>query len=299
MLRKWLTYLGIPAVTLAGVLLMTPTVSAQRFGFGSGYGGYGNGFGMGRGYGYGYGSPYFGNNYYGGSGWNNGFYNSNYPGWNNYSNNYGPGWNRYPNTTYGYQPNYASGGQYVMPSNQTAFYSGDANRSLPEGAALVTVHVPPDAQLWFEDHQTQQQGPFRQFVTPPLEKNQNYSYNVRARWTENGQPVDRTRKVSVHAGEQMNVDLLRDAATQRGYEGTTDPNLRNDLNRNNQLNRTNEVVPVPTDRNNVVPATPDNLNRSTNPLPSTGNPGGTSGTIPPAPVKPPNPGTNNNPGTNK
>jgi len=340
MYRKWLAYLGTPAVALAVVMLLTPAASAQRFGRGgigigsSGLGigpGYGNGsgFGMANTYGWGgaYNGGYYGGNYYGNglnNGFNNGYYGSNsfspgYSTWNRYPSNSGYTWNSYPSTTYS-QPGYAYGGQYARPANQTAFYSGaQPNVNVPAGAALITVHVQPDAQLWFEDHQTQQQGPFRQFVTPQLDQNQNYSYTVRARWNQNGQPVDRTKKVTVHAGERMNVDFTHDTG--------------NDVNQLPAGSRTGETIAPPVDRTNINPGTDnlnrsqgttDNLNRTTNPLPTnpggttgtignptgtsgTNNPGGTSGnntngtgTSAPATGNPSNPGTSNsNSGTNR
>jgi len=295
MYRKWLAYLGIPAVALAAGMLLTANASAQRMsGRGIGIGNSGLGIGPGYGYGSGFGTanPYYGTGFGNGynapgyGGFNNGYYGSNYysPGWNGYPNNYGYS---YPNRGYTYtqpgyvnQPGYVYGGQYVRP-NQTAFYSGaQPNVNVPQGAALITVHVPPDAQLWFEDHQTQQQGPFRQFVTPQLDPNQTFSYTVRARWNQNGQPVDRSKKVSVHSGERATVDFMRDM----GNDGNALP--------------TGTVAPA--DRTNINPGTDnlnrpnDNLNRTTNPLPT--NPGGTSGTNnnnnPLPPATPQNPGTN-------
>jgi len=320
MSKNWLAYLGAPAVALAGLLLLTPTVSAQRFG-----GGRLGGIGYGNGYGSGYANPWYGGNYYGGNGfgWNNGAYsgynNSYYPGWNSsfgntYPNNYhwGNNWNSYPNNSfYSNQPTYYSSGQFttnMVPGQPyTSFYSA-ANLggvSIPENAALVRVQVPADAKVWFSDHETQQQGQFREFVTPALDKGQNYYYDVRARWNENGQPVERTRKVLVHAGDRSNVDFSRDenptgatipvtpgSRSQSGYQGL------NDQNRNGQLNRNNETVPAPVDRSDLNRGS-DNLNRPTTP----------NTTTPPATTPPPNPsgpgnpnnpqGNTNNPGTNK
>jgi len=348
MSRKWLAYLGVPAVALAGVLLVTPTASAQRFGrmggvgigFGSGYG-YGRGVGFGNGYGYG--SPYYGN-YYGnnfagnGYGWNNGYYNnySHSPawgsGWNSYPSNYGYTWNSYPSSTYStYQPAYSYNGQQfasnyntVPNRGTTSFYPADQSAAnVPETAAVINVRVPPDAKITFSDQETKQQGPFRQFVTPALDRGQNYYYMLRVQWNENGQSMDRSRKILVHAGDRINLDVPADMnaagdatqlpnRSQNGNEGATDPNRPNPLNRNST-----ETVPAPADRSNLnrdaTPGATDNLNRSTNPggatgTPGTTNPGGASGTTnnpsgtgtTPANRNPSNPGTgNNNPGTNR
>jgi len=328
MSRKWLAYLGVPAVALAGLLLMTPTASAQRFGrfggvglgFGSGYG-YGNGFGLGMGN-YGWGSPYYGNSFYGNNyygnrfggygwnnGWNNGYYNNVYsPGWssnwNSYPGNYGYTWNSYPSTTYStYQPAYSYGGQQFasMPhQGTTSFYSADhAASNIPETAAWINVRVPPDATITFSDEQTKQQGPFRQFYTPALDKGQTYYYMVHVQWNENGQNMERTRKVLVRAGDRINLDVAPDMTavdemtpahlpnrSQSGYEGTTDHNRANTTNSNP------ETIPAPSDRSNL-PNTNDNLNRSTNPAPATTNPA--PATTNPAGTS----GTTNTPGTNR
>jgi len=338
MSRKWLAYLGVPAVALASVLLMTPTASAQRFGrmggvgigFGSGYG-YGRGAGLGFGNGYGWGSPYYGN-YYGNNfagnryGWNNGYNNYSYsPGWNSYPSNYGYTWNSYPSSTYStYQPAYSYNGQQfasnyntVPNRGTTSFYPADQSAAnVPETAAVINVRVPPDAKIMFSDQETKQQGPFRQFVTPALERGQNYYYMLRVQWNENGQSMDRSRKILVHAGDRINLDVPADMnaagdATQlpnrspSGNDAATDPNRTNPLNRNG-------AEPVPADRSNLnrdaTPSATDNLNRSTNPgATGTTNPGGTSGTTnnpggtSTTPTRnPSNPGTgNNNPGTNR
>jgi uncharacterized protein (TIGR03000 family) len=316
MWRKWFAYLGVPAVVLGSAMFLAEPAMAQR-GFGLGFGrgiGFGNGYGYsglgfgnygnygGLGFGnYGYNSPVYGgynnwnglngwNNYNNGWGWNNG-----YGGWRNASNyypsTYSNSWSYPTSTHYGSNPGYYYGGQYassMMPNQQsTSFYSGDQNfqshPNVPETAALISVHVPHDAKIWFSDHETKEQGMHREFVTPALEKNGTFYYNVRAQWNENGQNMDRTRKVLVRAGDRINIDFARDMTavdevtpaqfhgrTQSGYEGTNEQNFRND-----QQNRSGETIPAPSDRNNrtnneAAPVTPstttttttnDNLNR--------------------------------------
>jgi uncharacterized protein (TIGR03000 family) len=44
-------------------------------------------------------------------------------------------------------------------------------------------------------------------MTPPLQANQSYSYQVTARWMQNGRPVEQTRAVNVTPGEAVNVDF--------------------------------------------------------------------------------------------
>ena len=72
----------------------------------------------------------------------------------------------------------------------------------------VTVLVPAaDAQVWFDNRATTQQGMERVFESPPLEPNQNFTYTIKARWTENGQAVNRERRVNVQAGQSVTVNL--------------------------------------------------------------------------------------------
>jgi uncharacterized protein (TIGR03000 family) len=75
-------------------------------------------------------------------------------------------------------------------------------------AAVVTVDVPPSAQVWFDGVQMTQPGAVRQFTSPPLTPGDAYTYDVRARWTDNGVAVDQTRHIVVHAGDQVTVNFI-------------------------------------------------------------------------------------------
>jgi uncharacterized protein (TIGR03000 family) len=73
--------------------------------------------------------------------------------------------------------------------------------------AHITVILPSgDAEVFFQGSKTNQTGITRDFVSPPLGKGL-YSYQVRARWTANGEPVTMSRKVQVRAGERVRVDF--------------------------------------------------------------------------------------------
>ncbi len=73
--------------------------------------------------------------------------------------------------------------------------------------ATIIVEVPADAEVWIEDHKTQQAGPNREFVSPPLQSNMVYEYRIRARWTEQGQQVEQTQRISVQAGESPRLSF--------------------------------------------------------------------------------------------
>jgi uncharacterized protein (TIGR03000 family) len=93
----------------------------------------------------------------------------------------------YPPTTYraNYPPNYSS---------------------LP---ATIELMVPADAQVWFNGQLTAQTGSVRRFVTPPLNANGDYSYEMKARWTRDGEPVEKTETIPVVAGGFRQLNLLR------------------------------------------------------------------------------------------
>jgi uncharacterized protein (TIGR03000 family) len=308
---KRLMGLGLPAVALAALMIVAQPASAQRFGgFGLGTG-WGHGWGYAPTYNYGY-SPYYSSySPYGYSNWS-GYNTSYYPGWNNWN----TGWNNsyyypstytysnwgYPNSYsnyyYGHEPNYYFSGvntyntSNMMPNQTVSFYSADhmfQHQNVPQTAALITVRVPPHAQIWFSDHKTNEQGHMRQFVTPSLDKDNLFYYMLRASWDEgNGRKIDRSQKVLVRAGDRINVDFNRDIVTvdemtpyrfqgqtQSGYEGTED---QNQLNRIDQFNRNNpERVPstpqINLNNNNTAPRTtpPAGTNQQTIPAPRNNN----------------------------
>ncbi len=106
-------------------------------------------------------------------------------------------------------PSYASS---LMPSTSYVAFSRPSTGNvsavayaLPDLQAQVEVQVPADAELWFDGHQTRQSGPTRSFHTPPLEKGQGYHYTVKARWMEDGKPVEQTQNVRVSAGSLVQV----------------------------------------------------------------------------------------------
>jgi uncharacterized protein (TIGR03000 family) len=77
------------------------------------------------------------------------------------------------------------------------------------GFAVVEVRLPAAAQLWFDDVLTRKHGRDRVFRTPPLRRGRSYYYIVRARWKEEGRPIEQTRKVSVRAGRRSVLDFTQ------------------------------------------------------------------------------------------
>ena len=117
-----------------------------------------------------------------------------------------------------YAPSYSPPVYYTPPS--AAYISGGYRGEVgpadqapgpppPDGTAAVGVHVPADAEVFFNDAQTKQSGEQREFVTPTLPVGRAYQYDVRARWKENGKEIDRTRTITVHANQRAEVDFTQ------------------------------------------------------------------------------------------
>jgi uncharacterized protein (TIGR03000 family) len=191
------------ALLAAGVgLLLTPETSqAQRRWWRGGWSG-----------GYGYGQPYYGGL---GSGY----------GWYGYPGGYGSSpyssyrWGGYP-VYGGYYGNYQPGYSGTAPG--AGYDSETAGQSATQSGAGFVVRLPaPNAEVWFGDYKTQQQGTVRRFESGALEPGQPYTFHVRARWMREGQPVDQTRDVQAQAGQTVTVDFT--APQRRGVPPATKP----------------------------------------------------------------------------
>jgi uncharacterized protein (TIGR03000 family) len=129
---------------------------------------------------------------------------------------YGRGWyGGYP-YSYGRYPGYYSGGYYdsypygydYVPESAPLANAPAPRMNIPDNAALIDVRVPGNAEVLIDEQKTNQTGTMREFVTPALDPGQEFSYDIRARWTENGQEVVRHRKVNFHAGDRLTVNLM-------------------------------------------------------------------------------------------
>ena len=61
------------------------------------------------------------------------------------------------------------------------------------------------AAVWPLPPPTLESSPLAVFDSPPLTPGNRYSYEVKARWNENGQVVAQTQQVEVAAGTRVNV----------------------------------------------------------------------------------------------
>jgi uncharacterized protein (TIGR03000 family) len=173
-------------------------------GYGGGFGGYGGYGGYGRGWGYGgfYGGYGFG---YGlGLGFDPGCYYG-YPGYGyGYGGDY-PGLLVSPVYPVGGVPPVAAASAAPPPQGLAA-----APPSPPQGAdnrAHIHVVVPTGALVWFEGAVTTQTGAERNFVSPELSSDGICVYEIKARWTQSGQPVERTLEVKVQRNKMSVADF--------------------------------------------------------------------------------------------
>jgi uncharacterized protein (TIGR03000 family) len=177
MLRRSLSRLAVPVLALAGLLATAGTSQAWFWN----YGGY---------------APYYWGGYYGS------YWGGYYPYYGGYSYYGYPG---YAAPWYSYYP--AAAPTYVAPVA--------ASRPAPAATdtAAIEVRVPANAEVSFQGVAMAQRGSVRQFVSPPLAQGQDYSYEVRAHWQDNGREVNETRRVQVRAGGRSTVDFLTPAPT--------------------------------------------------------------------------------------
>jgi len=164
--------------------------------------------------------------YYGGHYWpyyNRGYYNPYYAysspyAWWNTSPYYGSWW--FPDDTFLYNsvPSYYSSvpGYSIGTSDATidgTYSNGSALNVTPAEAgdnrARIHMTVPANATVWVQGYRTTQTGSEREFMSPPLTPGKDYSYDVRVAWKENGAPVERTRTLTVHANEAVNVSFMQ------------------------------------------------------------------------------------------
>jgi uncharacterized protein (TIGR03000 family) len=110
---------------------------------------------------------------------------------------------------YGFYGGYYYPGYYDYSGYRSSYYP-PGDQAAPSGTAVtVTVKVPAEAEVWFDGTKTNVKGTERRFTSPPLEAGWDYTYNIRAVWMESGRAFAETRKVIVHAGDNINVEFTK------------------------------------------------------------------------------------------
>ncbi|TMQ31569.1 MAG: hypothetical protein E6K70_22495 [Planctomycetota bacterium] len=109
--------------------------------------------------------------------------------------------NTYDNSSYYPPAGYYTGPSDVQFDDRVAGYYTPPGYSTSTGQmpVYIDVVIPPRAEITFENERT-------------------YTYHIKAKWTENGREVTRSRTVPVHAGERVMVDLTSTSTEDRREE---------------------------------------------------------------------------------
>jgi uncharacterized protein (TIGR03000 family) len=188
MLRHIFAWSNLAALAVLGALLVAEPAAAQQRLYQYGQSGVW--------------SPYSGGTYFPGT---YGGYDYVTPGY-YYSS---PGFDTVPNFSRrriftGYQPNYSP---WIAQEYGNFGMMGTVDGSTVNQAALINITVPTNAQISFEGKETTQRGAFRQFITPTLTAGQDFTYTIEVTWNENGTDVSRSRHITVHAGDIINLSF--------------------------------------------------------------------------------------------
>jgi uncharacterized protein (TIGR03000 family) len=119
-------------------------------------------------------------------------------------------------------------------NNYNSFYSGprQGNPNGPAPAYLI-VHLPPNASLMVDNHQTKSMGPTRVLVSPPLQPGQDYTYQLTAQVMRNGKEETSKQQVHVRPGQETQVTMNFGTRQMPNPNNNEPANQRNQ----NQINR--------------------------------------------------------------
>src|SRR5690606_7157012 len=81
---------------------------------------------------------------------------------------------------------------------------------------LLSLEVPPTAEVFVNGLPTQSTGPQRRYVSRNLTPGQSYTYEVQAKWLEAGRPVTQTRLVTLTTGQTADLTFTPHAAVNLG-----------------------------------------------------------------------------------
>jgi uncharacterized protein (TIGR03000 family) len=93
------------------------------------------------------------------------------------------------------------------PSAAGETYGALSGQAQSNRAVRINVTVPANAEILFGNFKTTQSGAQRAFVSPPLDRGRDFTYDITAKWQEGDRQVVRTRHVTVHAGDVVNLSF--------------------------------------------------------------------------------------------
>jgi uncharacterized protein (TIGR03000 family) len=104
---------------------------------------------------------------------------------------------------------YYAGAPTYGPMPSANYSYGAYSPSTAENTARIRLVVPTGAKVWFGSSATKQTGSVRDFESPRLTPGKEYTYDIKATWSEGGKEVTRTRQVDVRANSNSTVDFTR------------------------------------------------------------------------------------------
>jgi uncharacterized protein (TIGR03000 family) len=168
----------------------------------------------------------------------------------------------YAASNYGWGPVVGTGiGQYSYGDNLNTrnrnTYQSMYSPATSVDDARIRVWVPDtNAQVFFDDSPTRQNGMERFYNSPPLDPSKTYSYTIRATWTENGKEVSRTKDVKVQSGRTAVVDF-------RATSDNTDSNIPTP--REDKSDLKSPGTDTNKESKSLPPGSPSDKSRSDNP----------------------------------
>jgi len=75
----------------------------------------------------------------------------------------------------------------------------------PVNTVTLNLTVPADAKIWIEGSPMSLRGTQRQFVSPPIQPGDDYTYDFQVSWNQDGREVTNKRHITVHAGDVINL----------------------------------------------------------------------------------------------
>src|SRR5262249_53201070 len=106
---------------------------------------------------------------------------------------------------YNYQPYYG----WHYHSHTTEPKEAEQPQPPKDTRAHIRVRVPAGGELWFNGTKVSGEETDHKFVSPSLEPERRFFYEVRAQWQKNGRTVTETREVAVKAGAHIDVDFTK------------------------------------------------------------------------------------------
>jgi uncharacterized protein (TIGR03000 family) len=130
----------------------------------------------------------------------------------------GWGWGPGGYDPWGYHSNggSASAPRSAVPAVPAALQYYPGEELTDPTAAAFTLRLPDaNAEVWFENQKTQQKGILREYVSGSLDPKSSYTFHLKARWMENGRPVEQTRNIDARAGQRLTVDFTSSDPSRR------------------------------------------------------------------------------------